>query len=166
MQGDELLHVISTSLGPASGRAPQTETVVIAFSTREICSAKPRRASSARMAGRHGRAVVGRDVDQGELELLDLGMAELEPGNVLQMIVQQPGMVEHRLQDQRLAPRDHGAVAAMHRARGKLRARDHIGRAAGERRLLRAARKAAPPLRPAIAPAAAAAAAPIAIAAP
>ena len=53
---------------------------------------------------------------QGALEPLGIGMAEFERGELLEMIVQQPGMVERRQQDQRLAPGDRRAMAAMHRA--------------------------------------------------
>ena len=59
---------------------------------------------------------MGRDIDQCALEPLGIGMAEFERGELLEMIVQQPRVVERRQQDQRLAPGDRRAVAAMHRA--------------------------------------------------
>src|SRR5271163_1748565 len=71
--------------------------------------------------------MVGKDVDQRAFELLRIGMAEFGRREFLKMLVQQPGVVERRLQDQRFAARDRGAVAAMQRACGKLRARRDIG---------------------------------------
>ncbi len=56
-----------------------------------------------RLQRRAVAGVMGGDVDQRALELLRVGMAEFEPAQFLEMIVQQPGMVERRLQDQRLA---------------------------------------------------------------
>ena len=79
------------------------------------------------------RGVVGRmsgDVDQGGLELFGAGMAELERRQFLKMVVQQPRVVQRRLQDQRLAQRHRGAVPTMHRARRQLLADDDIGRIA------------------------------------
>src|SRR6185503_10490605 len=45
---------------------------------------------------RHG---VGGNVDQDRLEPLGVGMAELKLAELLEVVVQQPGMVERRLQD-------------------------------------------------------------------
>src|ERR1051325_1920959 len=67
---------------------------------------------------------MGGAVDQGALELFRLGMAEFERRQLLQVVVQQPGMVERGLQDQRLAARHRAAMAAMHRAGRQLLA-DH-----------------------------------------
>ena len=58
-------------------------------------------------------------------------MAELEAGEVFEMIVQQPGMVKRGLENQRFTPGNSRAVAAMNRARGQLRARHHIRLAVG-----------------------------------
>ena len=66
---------------------------------------------------------MGGDIDQRAFEPFGVGMAELERGEFLQMVVQQPRMIERGLQDQRLAPRHRRAMAAMHRARGQLLAR-------------------------------------------
>ena len=110
--------------------------------------------------------VLGEGGDDRSAQPVRLRMGEFQRRDFLEMVLEQPRMVEQRGQDQRLAARHRAALAAHDRAGGELRARDHIRRAAGKPRLLRAARKAAPPLRPAIAPAAAAAAAPIAIATP
>src|SRR3569832_441103 len=74
------------------------------------------------------RGGVGGNVDQDSLEPLGVGMAELELAQLLEVIVQQPGVVERRLEDQRLAPRHRGAVAAVHGARRKLLADDDVGR--------------------------------------
>ncbi len=70
--------------------------------------------------------VMGRDIDQRALEPLGIGMAEFQLAQFLQVIVQQPGMVERGLKDQRLAQGNRDAVAAMHRARRQLLAHDHI----------------------------------------
>ena len=49
---------------------------------------------------------------------LSLGVTELDAGEFLQVIVREPGVIDERLQDERLAARNGGAVATMHRARG------------------------------------------------
>jgi hypothetical protein len=49
---------------------------------------------------------MGGDIDQRAFEPLGVSMAELEVAEFLQVVVQQPGMVEGRLQDQRLAAGD------------------------------------------------------------
>ena len=59
---------------------------------------------------------MGRDIDQSTLQPLGVGMTEFERGELLEMIVQQPWVVECGQKDQRLTPRDGRAVAAMHRA--------------------------------------------------
>ena len=84
------------------------------------------------------RAPWATDVDQHRpCSLRGVGMAELELGELLQMVVQQPGMVERPPAGSAPRGRDRGAMAAMHRARRQLRARRHVGLAAGERRLAR-----------------------------
>ena len=40
--------------------------------------------------------IVGGDVDQGALEALGVGVAELERAQFLEVVVQQPGVVERR----------------------------------------------------------------------
>ena len=70
--------------------------------------------------------MMGENVDQRAFELLRVGMAELGFGQFLHVVVQEPGVIERRLQDQRFAPRDRGAMAAMQRAGRELRARRHI----------------------------------------
>ena len=71
--------------------------------------------------------MMGEDVDQRAFELLRVGMAELGLGQFLEVVVQQPRMIQRRQQDQRLPARDRGAMAAMQRARRKLRAGRDIG---------------------------------------
>ena len=84
----------------------------MAASTRAMISARPRRRQFGPHGGGVGRLRLGGDVDQRGLEPFGIGMAELELAEFLQVVVQQPGMVERRLQDQRLAQRDRGAMAA------------------------------------------------------
>jgi len=60
--------------------------------------------------------MMGKDVNQSAFELLRIGMAELCGGELLEMLVQEPRVIDRRLQNQRFAARDRGAVAAMNRA--------------------------------------------------
>ena len=57
--------------------------------------------------------MVGEHVDQRAFELLRIGVAELGGGEFLHVVVQQPRMIDRGLQDQRLAARNGGAMAAM-----------------------------------------------------
>src|SRR5262249_50507952 len=66
------------------------------------------------------------DVDQCALELFGVGVAELGFGQFFHAVVQQPRMIERGLQDQRLATRDGGAMAAMERTCRQVRARGDI----------------------------------------
>src|SRR6185436_12378359 len=88
--------------------------------------------------GSHGspirRTDVGENVDQLAFELGSLGVAEVDCSELLQMLVQQPRVVDHHLKDERLARSDGGAAAAMNGARGKLRARRHIALAGEQTR--------------------------------
>ncbi len=81
--------------------------------------------------GDHGlpvrRAAMGKNVDQLALHPRGVGVTELDLGELLQMLVQQPGVIDDGLQDQRLTAGNGGAVAAMDRARRQLRARHDIG---------------------------------------
>src|SRR5579863_5583838 len=70
---------------------------------------------------------MGENVDQRAFELLRVGVAELGGSELLEVIVEEPGMIERGLQDQRFAARNRGAMAAMQRARGKVRACRHVG---------------------------------------
>src|SRR5262245_47551914 len=70
---------------------------------------------------------MSKNVDQLALHSGGLGMAELHPCKPLEVLVQEPGMVDDRLEDERLEPRNGGAVPAMNRAGRQLRARDDVG---------------------------------------
>ena len=72
------------------------------------------------------RSTVRENIDQLALHPRGYGMPELDAGELLEMLVQQPGMVDDSLQDQRLAARYGGAVTAMDRARRQLWARDDV----------------------------------------
>src|SRR5690348_13087833 len=79
------------------------------------------------------------NVDQDRLEPLGVGMTELELAQLLEVVMQQPGVVESGLQDQRLAQRHGRAVAAVHGACRKLLAGDDIGRRPSRLRARKAA---------------------------
>ena len=57
-------------------------------------------------------------------------VAEIEPGQFLQVVVCDPRVIDDDLQYQGLAPRQRRPGAAQHGARRKLRAHHHIGAAA------------------------------------
>src|SRR5690242_10476897 len=63
-------------------------------------------------------------------QLVSLWMGELERGSLFQMLVQQPGVVDQALQNQRFAAGKGRALAAHDRTVGELRARRLIGAAA------------------------------------
>src|SRR4051794_17809489 len=71
-----------------------------------------------------------RDVDERGFQPLSVAMPEFQRRQLLQMIVQQPGMIERGLQDQRLAPRKRAAMAAVHRTVRELLADDDVRRVA------------------------------------
>ena len=81
--------------------------------------------------GDHGfpvrRPAMRKNVDQLAFHPRRLGMPELDAGELLQMLMQEPGVIDDGLQDQRLAAGNGGAVAAMDRTCRQLRARDDIG---------------------------------------
>ena|SRR6185369_1278087 len=58
-----------------------------------------------------------------------LGVGELESSHLLKVIIQQPGVVDQALQDQRFPSRHRAALAAQKRACRKLRTRRLIGSA-------------------------------------
>ena len=65
------------------------------------------------------RGVVGGmrgDVDQGGFEVFGPQVAELQRTEFLEMVVQQPGVVDRRLQNEGFAGRHRGARTAMQRA--------------------------------------------------
>src|SRR6202011_1174116 len=69
-----------------------------------------------------------KDVEDGGLHLGRLRVAQLDRRELFQMVMQQPGMVDDRLQDECLAAGNRGAMAAVHRAGSELRAGSDIGR--------------------------------------
>ena len=71
--------------------------------------------------------IMGKGCDNGGPELVGLGMRKLQCRHLLEMLVQQPGVIDQTLQDQRLAARDRAALAAHDRAVGELWARRLIG---------------------------------------
>ena len=56
--------------------------------------------------------VVGEGRDNAGAELVGLGMGQFQGRHFLQMVVQQPGVVDQGLQDQRLAAGHRAALAA------------------------------------------------------
>src|SRR6516162_11281102 len=56
--------------------------------------------------------MMGKDVDQRAFKLLGIGVAEFGGGQFLEMIVQQPGVIDCSLEDQRFATRNRGTMAA------------------------------------------------------
>src|ERR1700732_58794 len=63
-----------------------------------------------------GRTAMGENVDNGSLDLRGLGMAQLHGGEFLQMVVQEPGVIDGGLENERFAARDGGTMAAVDRA--------------------------------------------------
>ncbi len=76
-----------------------------------------------------------KDVEDRGLHLGRLGVAQLDRRKLLEMIMEQPGMIDDRLQDERLAAGNGGAMAAVHGARRELRASGDIGRVRTHREL-------------------------------
>src|SRR5258708_18045887 len=76
--------------------------------------------------------VVGKSSDDAGSQLVSLGMGQLQGGHLLQMVMQQPGMVDQDLQDQGLAARDSAALSLHDRTCRQLGA----GRLIGARREL------------------------------
>ena len=60
--------------------------------------------------------VVGKGGDDAGAELVGLGMGQFQRGHLLQMVVQQPGVVDQGLQDQGLPAGERAALAAHDRA--------------------------------------------------
>src|SRR3954453_778731 len=71
--------------------------------------------------------VVGESGDDAGPELMGLGMGQLQGGDLLEMVVQQPGVVDQDLQDQGFAPGDGAALAPHDRAPRELGARRLVG---------------------------------------
>ena len=76
---------------------------------------------------RIGPRVMGKDVYEGGLDLRSLGVAQLDPGELLKMVVEEPWMVDNGLQNKRLATRDGSMVAPVDRTGRKLRACRDVG---------------------------------------
>jgi len=58
--------------------------------------------------------------DDGRAELVGFGMGHFQRRHLFQMVVQQPGVIDQGLQDQRLAAGQSAALAAHDRAQGEL----------------------------------------------
>ena len=71
--------------------------------------------------------VVGEGGDDAGAQFVRLGMGQFQRRHLLQMVVQQPGVIDQRLQNQRLAAGNRAALAAHDRAHRELRARHLIG---------------------------------------
>src|ERR1700760_3187797 len=74
------------------------------------------------------RRALGGDGDQRRFQALGIDMAKFEVTEFLEVVVEQPGMVERGLENEGLAGGYGDAVAAMYRARRELLAGDHIRR--------------------------------------
>ena len=88
----------------------------MAASTRSSTPVSPRAAIAARSASGSAAAGVGGGVQHRPPQLIGVGIEELELGKLLGVVLQQPGVVDHRHQDQRLARRQRGAEPAHDRA--------------------------------------------------
>ena len=73
--------------------------------------------------------VAGEGRDNAGAELVGLRMGQFQRGHLLQMVVQQPGVVDQGLQNQRLPARHRAALAAHDRAGRQLGARRLVGAA-------------------------------------
>src|SRR5258708_1147773 len=71
--------------------------------------------------------VVGEGTDDAGAQFVRLGMGQFQRRHLLEMVVQQPRMIDQGLQNQCLAARDRTALATHDRAQRKLRARRLIG---------------------------------------
>src|ERR1700691_3229410 len=85
---------------------------------------RPRRSVVVIQAETLGR--MGKNVDQRAFQLLTVGVTEFSRSQLLEVVVENPGMIQRRLQHERFAPRDRGAMAAMQRARRKMRTRRDV----------------------------------------
>src|SRR3977135_2547623 len=77
--------------------------------------------------------VMGQNIQEGNLELLRIGMPEFNTGQFLQMVLGQPGVVDNRLQNQGLAQWNSGAMAPHKGTSRQLGACNHIGPTAHRR---------------------------------
>src|SRR6201995_4030412 len=83
--------------------------------------------------------IAGEGGDDAGTQLVGFGIGPAPPAFLLQMLVQQPGVIDQALQDQRLAAGEGRALAAHDWAVGELRAGRLIGATAKGRRLSEAA---------------------------
>ena len=63
-----------------------------------------------------GGTALGKNVDQSSLYLCCLGMAELDAGECLQMVMQEPGIIDDGLEDKRFTAGNGDTVTAVDRA--------------------------------------------------
>ena len=84
---------------------------------------------------------VRHDIDQRALELFRISVAKLGFRQFFHAVVKEPRMIERGLQYQRLAARDGGAMTAMQRACGEMRAGGDIALLAEGAPPFRAARR-------------------------
>src|SRR5262245_45693170 len=71
--------------------------------------------------------VSGPGGDEAGAQFVRLGMRHFEGRDLLQVLMQEPGVVEQHFQDQRLPPRQRRALAAEQGARCKLGGRGLVG---------------------------------------
>ena len=151
MQGESCFQVIRTSSGRGLRPAPpQTDGGGDGRLDRgRPARPSPRRASSARSASRAGVASCASMIDQRAPQFRRRHGGTRCSRELLEVVVQQPGMVDARPAGSAPRARECGAMAAMDRARGELRARDHVGlppRAAPARRPVASASPRRPPV--------------------
>ena len=68
---------------------------------------------------RIGRVGAGGGIHHRPPQVVGVGIEELELGKLLGVVLQQPGVIDHRNEDQRLAGRQRGAEPAHDRACGQ-----------------------------------------------
>src|SRR5262245_53870248 len=71
--------------------------------------------------------IIGEGRDDSGPELVGLGMGQFECCHFFKVVVEQPGVVDKALQDQRLPAGEGAALAAHDRAVGELGARGLVG---------------------------------------
>src|SRR6476646_3449592 len=64
--------------------------------------------------------IMTEDGDDSGAQFVRLGVSQFQRRDLLEMVMQQPGVIDQGLQDQRLAPGDRAALAAHDRAQGEL----------------------------------------------
>src|SRR5713226_4840627 len=100
-----------------------------------------------------GRIAMGENVDQRSLYLRSLGMAQLDCGELLQVVVKEPRVIDDGLENERFAPGDGGTIATVNRACRELWTCRDVGLvsdqpAVGARTVARGARTRAISVRP------------------